>query len=211
MKNHNHRPLTALAVGLLAGAAGSAVQSIFFKLTSRVIPKPPKDAFTPSDPAQKHENATETVARRFVQGFMHAGDLNKKKKALGGQIVHYAFGAGWGGVYALARESVNALSTPIGITTFGTGVWMASDNLILPTFKLAGWPHRYPAKNHAYALAAHLVYGAAVWGVYEGISSFLERSVVTQAPSDMKIDVIPDRSSEDVPYLQSSTHLRDAS
>jgi hypothetical protein len=62
----------------------------------------------------------------------------------------------------VTAPSVRPLSTLPGGLAFGTLVWMVSDHLIVPGFRLAGWPQRYPMKNHAYALAAHLVYGAAV-------------------------------------------------
>ena len=34
--------------------------------------------------------------------------------------------------------------------------------MILPLCKVAAWPHRYPLRSHAYAVAAHLAYGAGV-------------------------------------------------
>ncbi len=42
----------------------------------------------------------------------------------------------------------------------------ASDNLILPAFRVAAWPHKYPPRTHAYAVAAHLAYGAGVAGAF---------------------------------------------
>ena len=32
------------------------------------------------------------------------------------------------------------------------GVWMASDNVLLPAFRVAAWPQHYSVKEHHYAL-----------------------------------------------------------
>ena len=153
-------PLGALARGILAGLVGSLAQSAFFAATKKIAPKPPKDAFRPPEAAQRSEAETEVVARRFVERLMQRGPI--VHKAAGGHLVHYAFGSAWGAAYGVTTPSVRRMSTLRGGLAFGTLVWMVSDHLIVPGFRLAGWPQRYPMKNHAYALAAHLVYGAAV-------------------------------------------------
>jgi hypothetical protein len=154
-------PLSALARGLVAGAVGAGVQSLFFRLTARVAPAPPPEAFEPPEAQQRHEPPTGTVARR-LRRLAGRDDLAGPAQARGSRLIHLGFGAAWGGAYALARESVPALARPAGALGYGSAVWMASENLLLPAFKLAGWPQRYPARTHAYAWAAHLVYGAAV-------------------------------------------------
>lgn len=158
-------PFGALLRGIAAGAVGSAAQTAFFKLTSGIAPKPPEDAFEPPEKEQRDEGETETVARRAAEFAQHA-PLDEHQKQLGGQLVHYGFGAAWGGLYGLARESAPFMANPIGMAAFGVGVWAVSDNAILPLLKLAGPPTHYPAKSHAFAIAAHLVYGAAVGLTY---------------------------------------------
>lgn len=98
---------------------------------------------------------------------MARSTMPEKLKKRSGSLVHYSFGAGWGAFYALVRESVPRLSTRPGVLAYSTFVWMVSDNFILPMFKLAAWPQKYPPKNHAYAWLAHVAYGAGVWGAYE--------------------------------------------
>ena len=161
-------PLRALVGGLVAGAMASFVQNLFFKATARVMPGQPEGAFAPVEPAQHGEMPTHTVARRFVEGLM-ARDLSPDAKALGGQVVHYAFGSLWGGLYGILGETFPGLRTPVGMALYGTAVWGIGDNFILPAFQLSGWPTAYPAKNHVYAWTAHLAYGAALWGSYEAI------------------------------------------
>jgi hypothetical protein len=159
-------PVVALAEGLLAGALGAAVQSLFFASTQKLAPRPPKDAFVPPDPVQRDERETETVARRAVEDLAGRGPLSPDAKQLGGQVVHYAFGAGWGGLYGLARATWPQLASPLGVGAFSLAVWAVGDNVIVPLFRLGAWPQKYPPRTHAYAIAAHLAYGAGVAGAF---------------------------------------------
>lgn len=137
---------------------------MFFRATRSLTPGPDPHAFHPPDPQQQHESATATLARRLVEGLARRGPLDEQAKERVGTLVHYGFGAAWGGLYGMLRTSFPALRSVRGVTGFSVGVWMASDNLMLPLFRLAAWPQRYRLRNHAYAIAAHLAYGAGVAG-----------------------------------------------
>lgn len=158
-------PLGAVVRGVVAGAVGSAVQTLFARATSRIAPSSPEGVFQPPEEEQQREQATQTVARRFVEDLVQRGPLRDKER--GGAIVHEAFGAAWGGVYGLIRGSYAPVGTPLGVAAFSTLVWVVGDNLTLPVFRLAAWPRAYPLRTHAYAWAAHLVYGAAVAAAFE--------------------------------------------
>lgn len=156
-------PLGAVARGLVAGAVGAGAQSLFFLATKRLAPTPTKlpRALQKPEAKAKNESSPETVARRTVDGLMQRGPLSPEAKSRAGRAVHYLFGAAWGGVYALCRESFR--TSPF---LFGIGVWMASDNLILPAFRVAAWPHHYSLKEHHYAAHAHVVYGLSTAAAY---------------------------------------------
>jgi uncharacterized membrane protein YagU involved in acid resistance len=149
---------------LAAGAIGSLVQNWFFSATAKIAPATPKEVFHPPESEQESEWATQTVARRTIEGLLKRGPI--KDKQLAGQIVHYGFGAGWGGIYGLLAASSPAIKRLTGALGFGMSVWMISDNLLLPAFKLSAWPQAYPAKSHAYAIAAHLAFGLVVWSAF---------------------------------------------
>lgn len=151
-------PLGAFCAGLAAGAVGSLAQSLFFAATKRLAPAPPEDAFRLAEPEQRNEAATDTVARRVVEDLAKRGPLRHPRSA--GTLVHFAFGSGWGAAYGLLAGSLEGAATLRGGVTFGSVVCIASDDVLLPMFRLAGWPQRYPAQSHLYALAAHAVYGA---------------------------------------------------
>lgn len=171
MKTTKHirpTPLGALVRGLAAGAVGAGVQDLFFKATKKVAPETPKDVFSPPERDQIEETATHTIARRFVQQLMQR-ELSAEGKHKGATIVHYAFGAALGGAYGLLRETVPAMRKPAGVLGYGFGAWMIGDNIVIPAFRLGAPPTAYPLKVHAYALAAHLVFGVAVAAAYEAM------------------------------------------
>jgi hypothetical protein len=101
---------------------------------------------------------------------MQRGPIDPARKKAAASVLHYLFGADWGALYGLLRESVRV--PPL---LFGAAVWMVSDNLILPLFRVAAWPQHYPWKVHAYALQAHFAYGlgtAAAYSVLRKVGLF---------------------------------------
>jgi len=159
----------ALWRGIAAGAVGSGIQNLYFKgiAGAGAMPEWPKGVFEPPEERQKSELSTVTVARRFTEGLAQRR-LPEQRHPLAGQLVHYSFGAGWGGLYGLALESLPAAAGgPVGALAFGTMVWAVGDNTILPLFRLSAWPHKYPPQVHAFALGAHLAYGLGTWGGVE--------------------------------------------
>ena len=162
-------PMGALVRGLAAGAVGSAVQSLFFELSTGLAPRGSTNAFLPPEGAQLDERATETVARRFVEGMMRRGPLDAEQKERCAKAVHYALGAAFGAGWGLARESYPALDGPLGVAGFGVATWMIGDNLLYPAFRLGAGPQAYPLSTHAYALGAHLVFATATWAAYEAL------------------------------------------
>jgi uncharacterized membrane protein YagU involved in acid resistance len=153
-------PLGALCTGLIAGFAGALAQSLFFAATRKLAPAPSPDAFTPVEPEQQNEMPTQTVARRVTEHLARRGPLEHPNAAA--QAVHLGFGSAWGALYGLAAGTLPRLATPKGGLAFGMAVWLLSDDVLLPAFRLSAWPHHYPVKTHVYAIAAHAVYGAIV-------------------------------------------------
>ena len=163
LRKKSPSPAGALLRGMIAGAAGALVQSLFFRATVKLAPTPtplPPGLQNP-EPEAKEETALQTGARRLVTGMMKR-ELSPAEKERASALAHVGFGALWGGLYGLLRESLPALPASL----FGLGVWMASDNLILPAFKLSAWPQHYSLKEHHYAMHAHVVYGVATAGTY---------------------------------------------
>lgn len=160
-------PLGAFCAGLAAGFAGALAQNLFFAATKKLAPAPSPDAFAPVEPEQRHEMPTQTVARRVTEQLARRGPLEHPAGAA--QAVHLAFGSAWGGLYGLVAGSALGAEGLKGGLAFGGAVWLMSDNLLLPAFRLSAWPQHYPVKTHLYAIAAHAIYGAVVASTFAAL------------------------------------------
>jgi hypothetical protein len=158
-------PIGAVLRGLIAGTAGAWAQRLFFQFTRRLAPRSPPDVFDPPEPAQKEELGTETVARRLIEG-LFVRRLSERWKHRAGTLVHYGFGAAWGMLYGIARDSFPIAAGAAGLGLFSGTVWLVGDQLLLPIAKLAAGPQRYPIALHAYTLLAHVAYGLGVAAAY---------------------------------------------
>jgi putative membrane protein len=160
-------PLGAFCGGLVAGLVGAFAQSLFFSCTRKLAPVPPTRVFDPAEPEQRTEMPTQTVARRVTEQLARRGPLEHEEGAA--RAVHFAFGSAWGGLYGLVAGTLPRAGTLKGSLAFGAVVWLVSDDILLPAFRLSAWPHHYPVKMHLYAIAAHAVYGAAVAATFAAL------------------------------------------
>jgi uncharacterized membrane protein YagU involved in acid resistance len=78
-----------------------------------------------------------------------------------GSAMHYAFSAGLGMAYAVAASRVPVLRRGRGLL-YGALVWSVADEGVMPALGLSRGPRRLDPRVHAYALLAHLVYGATL-------------------------------------------------
>jgi uncharacterized membrane protein YagU involved in acid resistance len=67
-------------------------------------------------------------------------------------------GATSGAIYGVAAELAPEVTVGAGIP-FGTAVWLAVDEGVVPLLGLSKAPTEYPLSTHIYALASHFVYG----------------------------------------------------
>ena len=84
-------------------------------------------------------------ARRLVEGLAKRGPLDKQAKHRAGELVHFGFGAAWGGLYGLVRASYPRLWSLSGVTALlagGLDVRRQLDRCRRSA--LAAPPQRYP-------------------------------------------------------------------
>jgi hypothetical protein len=138
-------PLGALVRGLMAGAIGAGVRSLFFLATRRWAPEPtrPQPGGAGPEPEAPDETNLQTVARRLTEDMMQRGPVSPERKTRASSAAPYLFGAAWGGLYGLCRESFRV--SPLG---FGAAVWVTGE------------------KERHYALQARLVYGLSTAAAY---------------------------------------------
>jgi putative membrane protein len=132
------------AIGGLAGAALiGALHAGAAKLTKQ---KPPRG-----------EDATEKVANTVAKKFT-GRKLSRSAKPKGGQIVHFAFGAGMGALYGLLAERFSPATTGAG-ALFGMAVYAGAHGLAVPALDLAPSLLENAPAQEGTELASHLAYG----------------------------------------------------
>jgi hypothetical protein len=120
---------------------------------------------------EQQDDATERVANAISTGvFGH--ELTRSEKRRAGAAVHYAFGLTTGAAYGALAEVLPAVTTGAGLP-FGTVVWAAADEGLVPALGLSKSPAEYPPSIHAYALASHLVFGLTAEMVRRGVRSVI--------------------------------------
>jgi hypothetical protein len=131
----------ALARGVLAGAAGTAVmtaaQTAYYKAN---------DVEPSTTPAE--------VAKRVIRGVLQR-DVSEERTGALNNGMHWLYGTGWGTLYGLAARR------PTSGVAFGALVWGAS-LVELPAMKLSPPVWKQPPSAIAPDLGFHLVYGTAV-------------------------------------------------
>ena len=105
------------------------------------------------------ERAVEVVARHVT-----SEPISPKRREQFGSLLHYGFGATAGALYGLLSRRWPGVTVGGGLA-YATGVWIVADEAIVPAMGLADPPHRTPLRRHAYALAGHWAYGAALEAV----------------------------------------------
>ena len=139
--------IRGLAIGAAGGLAGAALMGYAHMGMAKLVTK--------SSPPGK--DATEKVANVVATKFT-GRKLGRSKKKIGGQIVHFAFGACMGALYGLFVDAFPALTTARG-AMLGTGLYVGAHALTIPALGLAPSPIKNGPVQESPEFAAHLVYG----------------------------------------------------
>lgn len=109
--------------------------------------------------AEEDESATEAVGRiAFHEATGHDPDEETRQRL--GQAVHWGYGILLGSLYGAMREDAEGPDL-LGGLGYGTAAWVIGDELMVPLLGLSEGPTAHGWTDHAKALGAHLVYGAA--------------------------------------------------
>ena len=149
-----------LIKGLLAGLAGGLLASFLMEQFQSLWTKAAKELGPERSAGKtnsKNDPSTVKTAEAISTRLVHR-QIPENKKNIAGEIVHYAMGATSGAIYGVAAELIPLATAAEGLA-FGTTVWIAADNTIVPALGLAKRPTQTPVSTHLYALASHLVYG----------------------------------------------------
>jgi uncharacterized membrane protein YagU involved in acid resistance len=169
--------LKGFAAGLIGGLTATWVMGHFMAFMKKKMVSPgggqaAEERSTPTRSSRKPGERERSVQEHSGEGqpdptvmvaevisekiFHH--ELSEKEKQVSGPLVHYAFGAGMGGLYGAAAEVTPVVTAWDGMC-FGTAVWLGADEIALPALHLSKPPQEYPLSLHTSALLAHWVYG----------------------------------------------------
>ncbi|MGH2428608.1 MAG: hypothetical protein ACRDGV_06920 [Candidatus Limnocylindria bacterium] len=156
-------PLTVIIKGAIAGAAGTAIMGAAMerapKLLEQMGVKLPPAPQAPTAP----DSPTEATAKRLAEGVAEQ-PIDEETKATGGQVVHWAYGAGWGAFYGIMQSSLKLPHLVHG-TLFGALVGGVATFLV-PRIGLQVPPSENPQQLNVFYMGSHLVYGWATAIVY---------------------------------------------
>lgn len=155
-------------IGQCGGLAGVCAMNTFMRATADYFQKnggeatgqPEKSMSLVGRQHREDEGATQAVGRILYTKVAGREPQSPELKSTLSQLVHWGYGMEMGGCYGFFRTNSGFLDLNGGLK-YGTGLWLAGDELALPMLGLAGAPQSKPAATHVQALIAHLVYGAA--------------------------------------------------
>ncbi len=157
-------PLGALACGVAAGLAGTAALTAVQTAVAVRRGSSLGDAVAP-EPPESWEDAPAPgrVGERFV-GALFGRSPSPDHATVATNVVHWVYGAGWGGAYGIVQGSLRAGTLAAG-TAF-SGVVLGSAYTLLPAMRIYAKPWEYSPATLAQDAGYHLVYGLTVAGVY---------------------------------------------
>lgn len=145
--------IKTVMAGVLGGLAGAALMGPVHMAAAKLSKLEPSQG----------EDATEKVAVAVAKQV--AGQrLTRSGKKRGGQIVHFAFGAGVGALYGLLAEHFSPVRLGAG-ALFGIAVYAGAHALTVPALGLAPGPAENGPVKEAPELASHVVYGLVTHAV----------------------------------------------
>ncbi len=142
-----------VATAIVGGIAGSLGMDIAQAAWSKVLERDR----SPDVQDEETEAITSVVGylTRFAPGVFPA----RGAKTIG-HVIHYLFGIGFAAAYVYVLP--NRKPASVRAATFGTLLWLLSDRILIPVFRLGRPWARYSMSERSNALVSHLVYAFGV-------------------------------------------------
>ncbi|MFC7216948.1 hypothetical protein ACFQLX_01985 [Streptomyces polyrhachis] len=164
---------TALGVllrGAVAGAVGTAVMDLVQYLRHRRSGsggESPLDWEFHGVKDWAGAPAPAQVGKRVIEGLLQTRLPDTAANPVN-NVVHWAYGIGWGAAFALAAGPLHAQRTRWAGPLFGTAVWLTG-YAVLPATGLYKPIWTYDARTLARDWSGHLVYGTATAAAYTAL------------------------------------------
>jgi putative membrane protein len=114
-----------------------------------------------ADPTDHLENMPPAVLADRVARRLGNGPLDRVTKLRVQNVIHYSFGAFFGGMYGAVAETFPSATAGAG-TAAGVGLYLGSHGSTLPLLRIQAPPWRLPRAAVAWELTSHLVFGAVL-------------------------------------------------
>ena len=170
--------LRSLLAGAAGGAAGSAAMVAFNHVLGATGVAPEDRMRKPehradalpndTDGTIADEPATQQAAARAAE-LIDGRALTDEERQAGGAMLHLAFGAAAGALYAALASQSSRITAGGGIP-FGIGLFLVAGEIGVPAAGLSRRPSSYAPSRHLAALASHVVYGLTLECVRRGLS-----------------------------------------
>lgn len=176
--------LRNLALGALAGSAGTAAMNTYWRVVTRVAGHDPRMLTRSGDHAldevdvagrqtEEGEASTAAIGRHAYEAATGDEPDEATRERLS-SAVHWSYGASMGALYAVVRAGRGGRDLGGGLA-LGTGLWAVGDELAVPLLGLSKGPTAYPPEQHAHRLGAHLVYGVTTALVTQALAGAVDR------------------------------------
>lgn len=165
-----------IGIGLVAGLVATQVTNLAQNPLKWVTP----DHVDRQEKKVRPDASSSLAASKKLTETLDLSPSQREQELLG-QAIHFVTGIGWGPVYGLLRRYVGLKPISAALVTGGS-MSLILDEALVPALGLSAPNNHYPAFTRIRGLAAHLVFGAAVAVVAEGLGRILERQ--TQRQSD---------------------------
>lgn len=137
--------------GAVAGAIGTATMAGVGLLARRAF----------ADPAQPMKTHPEQVVERLYELAGHSGELDIRTRRRRGDLIHYAFGAFQGAVFAhLVRD--RDVDPWIAGPAFAAALWVVGFCGYLPALRMHTPPWRWRRVEFLFTCAPHTAYGVGL-------------------------------------------------
>lgn len=156
-------PMGALARGLAAGVAGTALMTAWQEASKKLRSSGSSESQDeshlegggPSDPWEQ-ASVPAQVARRILAGVFDK-EVAPARIGLLTNVTHWVYGTSWGAVYGLIQSTWRGRALTRG-ALFGTSVWVSSYLTLVP-MGLYAPPWTYSPPEAALDISYHLAYG----------------------------------------------------
>lgn len=98
-------PLSVTVKGAVAGLAGTVVITAAMKGAPVLMKQLGMENQKPAPSSQQKKEPTAELAGKVARGVLDT-PIDERTKQAAGQVIHWAYGAGWGALYGIVQSSL---------------------------------------------------------------------------------------------------------